>query len=56
MSVRFATVSFQTFTVKCLPVAAFRTLFFLDVISSIAPMKISETVATAMNNHSKPSR
>jgi len=44
MSVRFATVSFHTFTVLLRPVFGSFSSFFLDVMRSIAHMKMSATI------------
>mmetsp|Transcript_23624 Transcript_23624/g.65701 ORF Transcript_23624/g.65701 Transcript_23624/m.65701 type:complete len:222 (-) Transcript_23624:2-667(-) len=54
MSDKFATVSFQTLTVRLRPVLASSTRFLLEVIFSIAPMKISETMATPMKSQRRP--
>jgi len=56
MRVRFATVSFQTFTVFHFAVVLLKTRIFFDVTFSMAPMKTSATIATPMKNQQRNSK
>merc|ERR1719265_2494191 len=56
ISVRFATVEFQTYTVIALPVVLLLIRLFAEVIFSIPAMNTSEMTATPRNVQKRPSR